>query len=229
MTGTGHAGYECLPNRYGTQNFSDDDQLNLYLNCLYYLDSFLKNLIDQYKELGLYEDTIFVIFGDHGEGFGEHGRFMHGDTIYEEGLTVPLLVHASGWFEDGERVKGLSSQIDILPTVVELLGYEVENGEYPGYSLLHPLPGGRTLMFSCISNRKCLASTRGDEKYIYHYGNQPEEVFDLSEDPLEKHDLAHLYSKEELDKRREDLLAWHSRVNAQHGDTLMSGTSYSGG
>src|SRR5918998_353277 len=107
MTGTGHAGYECIPNRYGTQNFSDDDQLNLYLNCLYYLDSFLKNLIDQYKELGLYEDTIFVIFGDHGEGFGEHGRFMHGDTIYEEGLTVPLLIHASGWFEDGERVKGL--------------------------------------------------------------------------------------------------------------------------
>jgi lipoteichoic acid synthase len=229
MTGTGHAGYECLPNRYGTQNFSDDDQLNLYLNCLYYLDSFLKNLIDQYKELGLYEDTIFVIFGDHGEGFGEHGRYLHGDTIYEEGLTVPLLVHAPGWFEDGERVKGLSSQIDILPTVVELLGYEVENGEYPGYSLLRPLPGGRTLMFSCISNRKCLASTKGDEKYIYHYGNQPEEVFDLSEDPLEKHDLTRLYSKEELDKRREDLLAWHSRVNAQHGDTLMSGTSYSGG
>ncbi len=228
MTGTGHAGYECIPNRYGTQNFSDDDQLNLYLNCLSMLDHFLENLIDQYKELGLYEDTIFVIFGDHGEGFGEHGRFMHGDTIYEEGLTVPLLIHAPGWFEDGERVKGLSSQIDILPTVVEMLGYEVENGEYPGYSLLGSLPGGRTLMFSCISNRKCLASKKGDEKYIYHYGNQPDEVFDLSEDPLEKHDLASLYSKEELDERREGLLAWYSRVNAQHGDTLMSGTSYSG-
>jgi lipoteichoic acid synthase len=229
MTGTGHAGYECIPNRYGTQNFSDDDQLNLYLNCLRMLDHFLENLIDQYKELGLYEDTIFVIFGDHGEGFGEHGRFMHGDTIYEEGLAVPLLIHAPGWFEDGERVKGLSSQIDILPTVVEMLGYEVENGEYPGYSLLDSLPRGRTLMFSCISNRKCLASKKGDEKYIYHYGNQPDEVFDLSEDPLEKHDLARLYSKEELDERREDLLAWNSRVNAQHGDTLMSGTSYSGG
>jgi lipoteichoic acid synthase len=229
MTGTGHAGYECIPNRYGTQNFSEDEEIDRYHNCLLMLDHFLENLIDQYKELGLYEDTIFVIFGDHGEGFGEHGRHMHGDTIYEEGLTVPLLVHAPGWFEDGERVKGLSSQIDILPTVVEMLGYEVENGEYPGYSLLGSLPGGRTLMFSCISNRKCLASKKGDEKYIYHYGNQPDEVFDLSEDPLEKHDLASLYSKVELDERREDLLAWYSRVNAQHGDTLMSGTSYSGG
>jgi arylsulfatase A-like enzyme len=49
----------------------------------------LKSLVQQYKELGLYDNTIFVLFGDHGEGFGEHGRFMHGDTIWEEGLRVP--------------------------------------------------------------------------------------------------------------------------------------------
>jgi arylsulfatase A-like enzyme len=35
--------------------------------------------------MGLYDDTIFVVYGDHGEGFGEHGRYLHGDTIYEEG------------------------------------------------------------------------------------------------------------------------------------------------
>ena len=98
-----------------------------------------------------------------------------------------------------------------------MLGYEVENGEYPGDSLLRPLPGGRTLKFSCISSRKCLASIKGDEKYIYHYGNQPEEVFNLSEDPLEEHNLAHEYSKEELDKRRQDLFQWHSSVNSQYG------------
>src|SRR3712207_8802272 len=46
----------------------------------------LQNLFQQYQDLGLYDKTIFVLFGDHGEGFGEHGRFMHGDTIWEEGL-----------------------------------------------------------------------------------------------------------------------------------------------
>jgi arylsulfatase A-like enzyme len=227
LTGTGHYNYECVPNRYGTQNFSNDDQLNRYLNCLHYLDSFLNNLFDQYKTLGLYDKTIFVIFGDHGEGFGEHGRFMHGDTIYEEGLRVPLIIHAPGWFKGGQREEGLSSQIDILPTVLEMLGYMVKNGEYPGYSLLHPVPDDRTLMFSCISSFKCLASIKGEEKYVYNYGNQPDEVFNLSKDPLEKNNLASLFSKEELDKRREELLAWRSKVDTEYGDTLTNGTLYS--
>ncbi|MDQ3911545.1 MAG: LTA synthase family protein, partial [Actinomycetota bacterium] len=69
FTGTGHYGYECLNTRYGSENFSNDDQLNRYHNCLRYLDFFVKNLMDQYKKLGLYEDTIFVLYGDHGEGF----------------------------------------------------------------------------------------------------------------------------------------------------------------
>jgi arylsulfatase A-like enzyme len=167
--------------------------------------------------MGLYEDTIFVIFGDHGEGFGEHGRSMHGDTIYDEGLRIPLIVHDPRRFEGGERVEGLSSQIDILPTVLEMLGYRVRNGEYPGYSLLREPPEDRTLRFSCITKRTCMASIKGDEKYIYHYESQPDEFFDLSEDPLEQNDLAGSMSSEEMDERREDLLEWRTRVNAVYG------------
>lgn len=217
LTGTGHYGYECLGTRYGDQDFSNDEALNHYLNCMRLQDIFLKNLIDQYKKLGLYENTIFVVFGDHGEGLGEHDRWLHGDTIYEEGLRVPLIIHAPGWFDNGERVNGLSSQIDILPTIVEMLGYEVKDGEYAGYSLLHPLPEERTLFFNCISKRTCLASLKGNEKYIYHYGNQPDEVFDLLNDPLEQHNLAYEHDDEELDKRREELLEWRSSVDATYG------------
>jgi lipoteichoic acid synthase len=217
FTGTGHYGYDCVPNRYGYEHFSENEELDRYHNCLRMLDHFLENLFDQYKRLGLYEDTIFVLYGDHGEGFNEHGRSMHGDTIYEEGLHVPLIIHDPQRFQNGERVKGLSSQIDILPTVVEMLGYEVENGEYPGYSLLREPPEDRTLRFSCISERKCLASTKGYEKYIYHYENEPDQLFDLSEDPFEQHNLVDNLSREEIDARREDLLRWYAEVNAGYG------------
>jgi arylsulfatase A-like enzyme len=225
MTNTGHDEYNCLTTRYGSENFSNDDLLNHYLNCMRLQDIFLQNLFEQYKELGLYENTIFVIFGDHGEGFGEHGRFMHGDTIWEEGLRVPLIIHAPGWFEDGQRAEGLSNYTDILPTVLEMLGYEVKDGEYPGYSLLHPLPDDRTLMFSCISRRKCLASIQGNEKYIYHYDNQPEEVYNLSKDPFEEHNLVDEYSKEDLDERRKDLFSWLARIDEQYGYYLRGGGS----
>ena len=215
LTGTGHDDYRCLSTRYGSEDFSEDEELNRYFNCVRYQDIFLENLFDQYKELGLYENTIFVLYGDHGEAFGEHRRFQHDDVMWEEGLRVPFLIHAPGWFENGERVKGLSNHTDVLPTVLEMLGYEVEDGEYPGYSLLYPIPKNRTLMFSCFHDKACSASLTGTEKYIYHHGNQPDEFFDLAEDPLEKNNLAGERG-EEVEERREALLEWRSSVNAAY-------------
>ena len=217
LTGTGHHDYRCLSTRHGSEDFSDDGWANRYLNCLRLQDIFVENLFEQYEELGLYQDTIFVLYGDHGEALGEHGRYQHNDTIWEEGLRVPLLVHAPGSFEGGARVEGLANLTDILPTVLEMLGYEVENGEYPGYSLLRPLPEDRTLMFSCFHDNQCLASIQGYDKFIHHYANWPDEIFDLSEDPLEEQNLVGERGNE-VDKRREKLFAWHSEAKALYAE-----------
>jgi len=225
LTGTGHDDYQT-PLRYGLENFSQDDMLNRYLNCLRYQDFFVRNLVNQYKELGYYEDTIFVLYGDHGEGFGEHGRWRHEDVIWEEGARVPLIVHVPGRFEGGERVKGLSNHTDILPTVVDLLGYEVvgEDVEYPGYSLLHPLPEDRTLFLSCFhDDKRGVASLRGYEKYIYHYDDLPEEFFDLSDDPFEEHNIVEERDEREIEERRNDVIAWRARVNAIYEGKIVAG------
>jgi phosphoglycerol transferase MdoB-like AlkP superfamily enzyme len=212
---TGHHEYRPLY-RYGREKFSDDPALNNYQNEIRYLDFFVKNVIDQYKELGLYDDTIFVIYGDHGEGFWEHDLNQHDNTIYQEGVKIPLIIHDPGRFQGGKRVETLTDQVDIFPTVLDLLGYKIEGGKYPGRSLLAPPDKDRTVFMSCFDDYRCLASVKGDEKYIYFFGNQPDEVYDLSEDPRERHDIADEQSSAELQKKRSQVLNWYSRVNATY-------------
>jgi lipoteichoic acid synthase len=217
---TGHHDYRPI-GRYGFEHYSNDPTLDRYQNEVRYLDFYLKNVIDQYKELGLYDDTIFVIYGDHGEGFGEHDLYQHDNTIYQEGVRVPLVILDPGRFKDGKRVETLTDQVDILPTLVDLLGYKVKGGKYPGRSLLAPPDEDRTLFFSCFDDYKCLASLQGDEKYIYFFGNQPDEVYDISKDPHEKHDIANQLSEKELQDKRSQVLTWYARVNATY-DKLQS-------
>jgi hypothetical protein len=81
---------------------------------------------------------------------------------------------------------------------------EIERLDRPSVTLLRcdEPPEDRILRASCISDRKCLASITGTEKYIYHYGKQPDEFFDLSKDSFEKQNFISERSKEEIDERR---------------------------
>jgi lipoteichoic acid synthase len=216
LTSAPHHDYRAPQERYGRKEFTDNDLVNRYLNSVRNQDFFLKNLFDQYKELGLYEDTVFVILGDHGEAFGEHDRYQHDNVPYEEGLRIPMLVHDPRQFQNGATLSGPVTQLDILPTVADLLGYEIDGGDYSGSSFLRPLSKNRTLMFSCWYENGCLASHKGTEKYIYHFDDQPDELFDLSKDPVERQNLIGQLPQEEIEQRRRELLEWRAKVNAKY-------------
>lgn len=216
LTSAPHHDYLAPQQRHGRVEFSKRDTFNRYLNSVRNQDFFLKSLFDQYKQLGLYENTVFIVLGDHGEGFGEHGIYGH-NMIYEEGMRIPLLVHDPRQFPNGMRIEGPADQRDILPTIADLLGYEIQGGSYSGTSLLQPLPDERTLMLSCWSDKGCLASIVGTEKYIYHFGDKPEELFDLATDPGERINLAGQRSPKELSERRAQVLRWRASVQAMYG------------
>lgn len=203
------------PTRYGRKSFAKDDILNRYLNSVRYVDFFVKNLMDQYKKLGLYDNTIFVIMGDHGEAFGEHDVKGHDGVPYEEGLRIPLMIF-DPQRPAGERVGTETpvNQLDIPPTILDMLGFRVTNGSYQGRSLLESLPEDRTMFSNCRPDPLCTTSIKGDEKYIYNYGRQPDEFYDLSKDPLEKNNLIENVSREEIDRRRAEVLRWRSQATA---------------
>ncbi|RAL21758.1 sulfatase [Lujinxingia litoralis] len=217
LTLTPHHDY-LAPERYGHHDFDPDEELNDYHNTIRYVDHFVANVMAQYKELGLYEDTLFVIVGDHGEGFGEHGRRQHDNVIYEEGLHIPMMLFAPGQPELARRLDTPVSQVDLLPTIAALLGFEL-HGDYPGFDL-REAPTERTLFAHCWYERRCMASIRGDDKYVHHFGSQPDERFDLGTDPLERQST--LRQSTDNDLRVRELRSWRASVNRWHEEHSLS-------
>lgn len=121
LTVTGHHDY--VLKGYEPIDFVDDPLLNRYLNAIHYQDRFVGKVLDMFKELGLYDDTVFVITGDHGEGFGEHRVYQHDNTIYEEGLRIPYLVIDPS--RAGRLINGPVSQLAVLPTMVDAAGFDL--------------------------------------------------------------------------------------------------------
>jgi tetratricopeptide (TPR) repeat protein/arylsulfatase A-like enzyme len=85
-----------------------------------FADQGVGQLLEKLKQLGLYEQTLIVITGDHGEMLGEHGELNHGFFIYEAALKVPLILRVPGG--PARQVEQAVSLIDVAPTVVALLG-----------------------------------------------------------------------------------------------------------
>ena len=210
LTLTPHHDY-LAPRRYGRFDFAADDEFNRYKNTLYYVDQFSRELIEQYEELGLFDDTLFVFVGDHGEAFEEHGRSQHDNVIWEPGVHIPLLIF-DPTDPEGRRIVDPVSQIDVVPTILEWLGFELEHGEFPGMPIWDSHPE-RTVYAHCWYERRCMAKIGKRYKYIDHFGQRGAEVYDLLEDPGEQNNLV-AQKQDEIRDFRNELYGWRESVNA---------------
>ena len=92
-----------------------------YLGEIAYMDGQIRRLFQAWKEKGLWDDTLVVVVGDHGEGLGEHGEATHGLLAYGATLRVPLVVKPPKG--QGTRfVKRPARVADIFPTILEMAG-----------------------------------------------------------------------------------------------------------
>jgi arylsulfatase A-like enzyme len=114
------------------------------------LDAELRALFDALAERGFLEHALVVVASDHGEEFREHGKLMHGLSLFEPGVRVPLLVSGAG-IAAGARVAQPVSLLDVAPSLLALLGVEPPP-ELEGRSLAAALtgeadaPGARDLL-----------------------------------------------------------------------------------
>jgi arylsulfatase A-like enzyme len=119
-SGTAHGNFASLPEEPSKEDINH--LVNLYDGEIRYTDSQLGVIIDKLKQEDIYEETLLIVVGDHGEAFNEHETIFHGNTPYEEVLHVPLIIKPPGKSGDTpQTVTDPVSIIDIYTTIIDLL------------------------------------------------------------------------------------------------------------
>jgi len=101
---------------------------DVYDNSIRWTDRAVGHLLDYLDAKGLSKRTIVVVASDHGEAFRERGFEGHARVVYRESTEVPLLIQLPFRLEPGIVVGGRSRNVDIWPTVLELVGLEATTG-----------------------------------------------------------------------------------------------------
>src|SRR5688572_18073454 len=168
--------------------FPNDDEFGRYRNALRYGDASLGALIDGLRARGLDRDTVWIVFGDHGEAFGQHeGNYGHTFFLYDENVRVPFIIAAPGITNGQTRVNRVISLVDTAPTILELLGQEVPDG-YQGASALDP--AARMALFFTDYSLPLAGLADGRWKAILELNGGRTRLFDLAADPTEMRDLS---------------------------------------
>jgi arylsulfatase A-like enzyme len=180
---------------------------DIYDNSIRWTDRVLGSLIDQLDARGLRENTLIVLAADHGEAFGEHGREGHARDVYGEVTTTPLIVSFPFRLEPGVVVETPTENVDLWPTLLDLLGLPPLD-EADGRSRLPdilaavrgtPAPAHEGPRFAHIDQtwgrserepRPMVSVSEGSYRLVRPEGGAPGALFDRSTDPAEQVDLA---------------------------------------
>jgi arylsulfatase A-like enzyme len=168
-----------------------------YQGEIAYADKSLGTILDELKRTGVYDRTIVIVTSDHGESRMEHREATHAFLAYGSSLHVPLIINAPS-FKGGRRVKQRVGTVDIVPTVLDLVGVDAPD-QLQGRSLV-PLIEDPALdeesppLYYSESMSPRLSHGFGELRALYDgplkyiFGPRPE-LFDLEADPDELHDL----------------------------------------
>jgi len=180
----------------GGLDFGDSPR-DLYDNNLSYVDRALSRFVAWLKHEGIYDRTVILFTADHGEQFWEHGASLHGHTVYEEEIRIPLILVAHGLPKRFEAVPVIAA--DIAPTLADLAGYSVDppyDDSRMGISLLPLILGKdrqrylkRDVAGRASFKQRYFLYRNWEWKLVYFAEFDILQLFNVAKDPEEKHNL----------------------------------------
>ncbi len=180
-----------------------------YYACVSYADALIGELLDELDRLALVENTIVVLWGDHGWNLGEH-NFWSKHNLLHNSTHAPLIISAPG-FKRNVKTDGIVEFIDIYPTLCELVGIKQPKhleGKSMVSLLRQPKQPGKRAAFTKWRNG--LVVTTRDFSYT-EYGNGERMLFDHRKDPEENVNVAEAAEYQDTVKELSVLLAGGSK------------------
>jgi arylsulfatase A-like enzyme len=205
----------------------------LYDTSVLWADDNLGHMIDLLKEKKLWDEAIFIFVADHGEGFGEHGRWFHSNSAYEEVMRIPLIIHFPNSEFGGLQVETPVSLIDIMPTIFDYLGVPELCADCRGTSLvkyLNQTATGRdseariqAMRLNRVNFFQPWKDETGDSNFVARQGHwkaiwnsdvETLELYDLESDPGEQNDVA-ADNPEHVDELRNQIIRFERECRSR--------------
>ncbi len=170
------------------------DWVNLYDAELRWGDWALGELVTHLKKIGAYDNTLLIVTADHGEALGEHRYQWHATCPYDEAIHIPLLIHFPHRAGPTGRIAALTETVDVLPTLLDLLGTAAPVGTVEGASLVPLLTGEkqelRGYTFTRTNGRwPCYVVRNHRWALLLYQGGRKRALYDLARDPHQTHNI----------------------------------------
>jgi phosphoglycerol transferase MdoB-like AlkP superfamily enzyme len=158
-----------------------------YINSIHLSDKGLEVFMDELRSRDWLKNSIVIITGDHGSPVGDHGLHHNEAGFYDASFRVPFLMIWDGVIEPQEIKNNAYSQLDIYPTLVDMLKLTIDEHHIQGTSVFKE--NKKPIFLVQPYAGQYLESVRWPVKYIAHKASQKEFVFNLEEDPKEEINL----------------------------------------
>jgi len=159
-------------------------------------------------------DTIIILTADHGESLGEHNVYCdHGENIYDEVLSIPLIIKDSKYFKGGKKIPEVVSSIDIVPTILSIINpiwYFSNENKFDGKDIkgiMRDKDIKREYIYSYFPEAWSIREVNKNIKYILHQ-NGKEELYFLPDEHNNLIEDDSLEISSIRDKMRDNLRNW---------------------
>ena len=214
MTSISHDPFE-VPGWYGENK---NDRYKNYLQSLRCSDGFLKKLCQELHERDLAKNTILCVLGDHGANLQ---AWVGGRVVpYEELIRIPWVITWPGHLAPQKPIEWPCSQLDVTPTLLKLIGYNISQAEFEGKDVFEPSSPDRRSYFSAWYADSPLGFIEGNRKIIYWPYLDKVFACDLKKDPQEKNYVP--LAEPEAERYKREILDWQ-----QHSQIVIDAKWYS--